>query len=96
MSYIDECCLIYYLKEKSTDDVFNPIRCVSKILQRYQETGSIRPGVVGGSKPRVAIQEIEKRIHVFKEENPEIFSWEVREKLLKVLSTFIAHIWSSE
>uniref|UniRef100_A0A4W4DSL5 Paired box 3b n=1 Tax=Electrophorus electricus TaxID=8005 RepID=A0A4W4DSL5_ELEEL len=27
--------------------------CVSKILCRYQETGSIRPGAVGGSKPKV-------------------------------------------
>ncbi|XP_030754402.1 protein gooseberry isoform X2 [Sitophilus oryzae] len=31
--------------------------CVSKILNRYQETGSIRPGVIGGSKPRVATAE---------------------------------------
>jgi len=28
--------------------------CVSKILGRFYETGSIRPGVIGGSKPKVA------------------------------------------
>ena len=28
--------------------------CVSKILCRYQETGSIRPGAIGGSKPKVS------------------------------------------
>lgn len=27
--------------------------CVSKILCRYQETGSIRPGAIGGSKSKV-------------------------------------------
>lgn len=27
--------------------------CVSKILCRYQETGSIRPGAVGGTKTKV-------------------------------------------
>ncbi|CAG0880105.1 unnamed protein product [Cyprideis torosa] len=56
--------------------------CVSKILNRYQETGSIRPGVIGGSKPRVATPEIESKIEEYKKENPGIFSWEIREKLL--------------
>lgn len=58
--------------------------CVSKILNRYQETGSIRPGVIGGSKPRVATADIEVRIEQMKKQQPGIFSWEIREKLLKV------------
>ncbi|XP_066583132.1 protein gooseberry-neuro-like [Prorops nasuta] len=57
--------------------------CVSKILNRYQETGSIRPGVIGGSKPRVATPEVEARIEELKRDNPAIFSWEIRDKLMK-------------
>lgn len=33
--------------------------CVSKILCRYQETGSIRPGAIGGSKPKVWSKRVE-------------------------------------
>lgn len=29
--------------------------CVSKILDKYYETGSILPGIIGGSKPKVII-----------------------------------------
>lgn len=57
--------------------------CVSKILNRYQETGSIRPGVIGGSKPRVATPEVEARIEEYRRDNPGIFSWEIRDRLIK-------------
>ncbi|XP_073811155.1 paired box protein gooseberry-neuro [Musca autumnalis] len=57
--------------------------CVSKILNRYQETGSIRPGVIGGSKPKVTSPEIEARIKEMCKANPGLFSWEIREKLIK-------------
>eukprot|EP00090_Calanus_glacialis_P015409 TRINITY_DN24320_c0_g1_i2.p1 TRINITY_DN24320_c0_g1~~TRINITY_DN24320_c0_g1_i2.p1 ORF type:complete len:366 (+),score=109.96 TRINITY_DN24320_c0_g1_i2:61-1098(+) len=57
--------------------------CVSKILNRYQETGSIRPGVVGGSKPKVATPEIESKIEEYKNKNQGIFSWEIRDNLIK-------------
>lgn len=54
-----------------------------------QETGSIRPGVIGGSKPRVATPEVEARIEELKRQNPGIFSWEIREKLIKVIWLYI-------
>ncbi|CAB0030291.1 unnamed protein product, partial [Trichogramma brassicae] len=57
--------------------------CVSKILNRYQETGSIRPGIIGGSKPRIAAPEVESKIENYKRQNPSIFSWEVRDRLIK-------------
>ncbi|XP_033247867.1 protein gooseberry [Drosophila miranda] len=57
--------------------------CVSKILNRFQETGSIRPGVIGGSKPRVATPDIETRIEELKQSQPGIFSWEIRAKLIE-------------
>lgn len=57
--------------------------CVSKILNRYQETGSIRPGVIGGTKPKLATPEVEKTVDNYKCENPGVFSWEVRDRLIK-------------
>ncbi|CAF0829857.1 unnamed protein product [Didymodactylos carnosus] len=56
--------------------------CVSKILARYHETGSVLPGAIGGSKPRVTTPRVVAKIRDYKVKDPGMFAWEIREKLL--------------
>jgi len=56
--------------------------CVSKILARYNETGSILPGAIGGSKPRVTTPKVVGFIKELKQKDPGIFAWEIRDRLL--------------
>ena len=57
--------------------------CVSKILCRYQETGTVDPGVINLGKLRDVTPEIEQKIDQYRKENGGIFSWEVRDRLLR-------------
>lgn len=56
--------------------------CVSKILARFHETGSILPGAIGGSKPRVTTPKVVSYIKGLKQKDPGIFAWEIRDRLL--------------
>lgn len=56
---------------------------INFILYRYYETGSIKPGVIGGSKPKVATPEVVTKIEEYKHENPSIFAWEIRDRLIQ-------------
>ncbi|VVC34926.1 Homeobox domain-like,Homeobox, conserved site,Paired domain,WD40/YVTN repeat-like-containing, partial [Cinara cedri] len=40
------------------------------------------PGLIGGSKPKVATPAVVSKIEFYKRENPTIFAWEIREKLI--------------
>ena len=39
--------------------------------------------MIGGTKPKLATPEIEKTVDGYKCENPGVFSWEVRDRLIK-------------
>jgi paired box protein 3/7 len=55
--------------------------CVSKILQRYSETGSIKPGSIGGSRPRTTTPQVEARIDAYRRESPAMLCYEIRRRL---------------
>ncbi|KAF6717770.1 Paired box protein Pax-5 [Oryzias melastigma] len=56
--------------------------CISKILNRYNKTGSLKPGLMGGSKPKVATPRVVQRILQLKHKNPSMFAWEIHDRLV--------------
>ncbi|XP_013783142.2 protein gooseberry-neuro-like, partial [Limulus polyphemus] len=57
--------------------------CVSKILNRYQETGSIRPGVNAENKPRATSPDERQNIEDSQRKKTCIFTWEICDRLIK-------------
>ena len=57
--------------------------CVSKILAKWNDTGSVEPGTIGGSKPRVTTPRVVEAIKQYKMHDPGMFAWEIREQLVK-------------
>uniref|UniRef100_A0A0K0DCQ9 Homeobox domain-containing protein n=1 Tax=Angiostrongylus cantonensis TaxID=6313 RepID=A0A0K0DCQ9_ANGCA len=57
---------------------------VSKILNRYAETGSISPGQIGGNpRAKISLQSIEKQLMLTYEENPNLCAAELRQILIE-------------
>lgn len=56
---------------------------ISKILGRYYDSGTVRPGSIGGSKPKVATPTVVSKIVQYKQQNPTIFAWEIRDRLVE-------------
>jgi hypothetical protein len=56
---------------------------ISKILGRFYDSGTVRPGSIGGSKPKVATPAVVSKIVQYKQQNPTIFAWEIRDRLVE-------------
>ena len=54
---------------------------VTKVLSSMP-SGSRVPGMIRGSKPKVATPEVVAKIEGYKKDNPTIFTWEIRKKLI--------------
>ena len=67
--------------------------CVSKILKRYRLFKTTSPGLIGGSKPKVATPNVVKKIQEYKRQNPQIFAWEIRKKYSLFFSFFVLFVW---
>ncbi|KAL1435763.1 hypothetical protein MTO96_010548 [Rhipicephalus appendiculatus] len=52
--------------------------CVSKILTRFYETGSIKPGSIGGSKPKVSNPQVMRRMLRYKNDTGPS-GWDMRQ-----------------
>ncbi len=59
------CCLVLYS---------------SVLCFRYRRTGNINPGQIGGSKPKVTTPDVVQRVREYKNDNPQMFAWEIRQK----------------
>lgn len=75
-----------------------PIFYASRLLLKgrfIRIAGTLRPpGLIGGSKPKVATPAVVSKIEQYKRENPTIFAWEIRERLISEGKIIILKITS--
>ena len=56
--------------------------CISKLLSKYNDTGSFEPGRAKRKTSRDVSCEVKNKIEEYRRTAPGIFSWEVKEKLV--------------
>jgi len=56
--------------------------CISKLLSKYNDTGSFEPGRAQRKTSRDVSSEVKNKIEEYTHTTPDIFSWEVKEKLV--------------
>ena len=56
--------------------------CISKLLSKYNDTGSFEPGRAQRKTSRDVSTEVKNKIEEYRRATPGIFSWEVKEKLV--------------
>ena len=56
--------------------------CISKLLSKYNDTGSFEPGRAQRKTSRDVSSEVKNKIEEYRRAAPGIFSWEVKEKLV--------------
>ena len=64
------------------DTAIPPVKSLPPTSMNGNNNGGRVPGMVGGSKPKVATPEVVDKIESYKKENPTIFAWEIRERLI--------------
>lgn len=57
--------------------------CISKLLSKYRKTGSIQPGGKGVGRPRVITPHLAEKIEQYTNQQPGIYSWEIRDRLVQ-------------
>jgi hypothetical protein len=61
---------------------YHSVHMLATHRDRFYSTGSVKPGQIGGSKPKVATMSVVDAISRYKQENPTVFAWEIRDRLL--------------
>ncbi len=80
--FLKDICIVIYGRSQRKDQRKKNYFSFNEIFFVVSGQSGRQPGMIGGSKPKVATPEVVGKIESYKRENPTIFAWEIREKLI--------------